>query len=249
MATFVIVHGAWGGGWEWTAVADLLREQGHRVFTPTLSGIGDRPDAPASPVGLATHVGDVVSVFERSDLRDVVLCGASYGGMPVSGAAEHVPDRIGLLVYVDGLVPLSGQAAVDLFPAWFARQVRDGLAEHGPAWRIPIPTRVAEALVPPGSVPDHVRRDYLERLRPHPAATFVDPLELGGSWDAVPKAFIRCTTTSWAEQVAGDPVAAGAERARSLGWMYRELPVRHDPQVFDPGGTARVLAEVAQLSI
>ena len=90
MATFVIVHGGFGGGWEWTPVARALRVQGRMVFTPTLTGMGDRvhlgPD-----VGLATHVQDVVATVEFEDLDEVILCGASYGGMPVTGAAVASP--------------------------------------------------------------------------------------------------------------------------------------------------------------
>ncbi len=246
MATIVIVHGAWGGGWEWSPVADLLRDHGHRVLTPTLSGMGERAHETAEePVGLATHVEDVASLLELEGLRDVVLCGASYGGLPVTGAADRVAERIRLLVYIDGLVPLLGQSAVDLFPVWFSDLVRDGLIEHGPTWRIAMPSNLFEALIPPGSVPDAVRREYLARIRPHPAASFVESLHLTGVWESVPKAFVRCTATSWADKVAGDPVAAGATRARNAGWTYRELPVPHDPQVFDPDGIARILTELA----
>jgi pimeloyl-ACP methyl ester carboxylesterase len=245
MATFVIVHGAWGGGWEWSPVADLLRAQGHRAYTPTLSGLGDRAHLdPDRTVGLTTHVDDLVALLELEGLRDVVLCGASYGGLPASGAADRARERVRLLVYVDGLVPRSGQAALELFPAWFADLVRDGLAEHGPAWRVPMPSRVFEALVPPGALPDDLRRADRDRLRPHPATSFTESLPLTGAWESVPKAFVRCTTTSWADEVAGDPVADGAARARSAGWTYRELPVPHDPQVFDPDGIARLLMEL-----
>ena len=122
MATFVIVHGGFGGGWEWTPVALKLRVQGHVVFTPTLTGMGERvhlgPD-----VGLATHVEDVVAMLEFEDLDEVILCGASYGGMPVTGAADRVADRIRLIAYVDALVPADGQSALDLLPR--------GVRRHG----------------------------------------------------------------------------------------------------------------------
>lgn len=245
MATFVIVHGAWGGGWEWSEVADLLSGQGHRVFTPTLSGMGERAHlARDETIGLTTHVDDVVGLLELEDLRDVVLCAASYGGMPATGAAERAPERIRLLVFVDGLVPLSDQAAIDLFPTWFAELVRDGVAAQGADWRVPMPSRLFDALIPPGSVPDDVRREYLERVRPHPAASFLEALRLTEAWESVPKAFIRCTTTSWTEEVAGDPVADGAARALNAGWTYRELAVAHDPQLFDAEGIARLLMEL-----
>ncbi len=92
---FVIVHGAWGGGWEWSPVARLLRERGHEVFTPTLTGMGERAHLGwGGRVGLATHVEDIVAVLEFENLSDVVLCGASYGGMPVTGAADRAAGRI-----------------------------------------------------------------------------------------------------------------------------------------------------------
>ncbi len=89
MATIVIVHGGFGGGWEWTPVAQTLRESGHVVFTPTLSGMGERSHL-GPGLGLGTHIEDVVAVLEFKDLHDVVLCGASYGGMAVTGAADRV---------------------------------------------------------------------------------------------------------------------------------------------------------------
>lgn len=107
MATFVIVHGGFGGGWEWTPVAQLLRERGHEVFTPTLTGMGERAHL-GPQVRLITHVEDIVAVLEFEDLDRVVLCGASYGGMAVTGAAGRAPDRIALLVYMDALVPRNG---------------------------------------------------------------------------------------------------------------------------------------------
>ena len=143
MATFVIVHGGFGGGWEWTPVALALRVQGHIVFTPTLTGMGERghlgPD-----VGLATHVKDVVAVLEFEDLDEVILCGASYGGMAVTGAADRVADRIRLIAYVDALVPADGQSALDLLPEWFGDMVRAAADDLGHGW-----VSIPPALLPP----------------------------------------------------------------------------------------------------
>ena len=246
MATFVIVHGAWGGGWEWSPVAGLLREHGHRVFTPTLTGMGERAHlSPREPVGLGTHIDDIVAVLEFERLRDVVLCAASYGGLPATGAAGRAADRVRLLVYIDGLVPVPGRPALDLFPAGFAALVRDGIAEHGPAWRMPLPPGLFDALIPAGSVPEAVRQDYRSRIRAHPAATFTEPIGLTGALESVPRAFVRCMADEWAEQAGGDPVAASAARARDAGWPYREIGVGHDPQVFDADGIAKLLTELA----
>ena len=173
MSTIVIVHGAWGGGWEWSPVADILRGDGHRVFTPTLAGMGERAHLdPMQPISLLTHITDLVSLLDFEQLRDVVLCAASYGGVPATGAADQAADRVRLLIYVDGLVPADGESALDLLPDGFASAVRAGLATNGPKWRVPMPPALFDALVPPRSVPAAVRQSYLERLRDHPALAF-----------------------------------------------------------------------------
>ena len=246
MTTFVIVHGAWGGGWEWSPVADILRGHGHRAFTPTLTGMGERAHlSHGEPVGLGTHIDDIVAVLEFERLRDVVLCGASYGGMPATGAADRAADRVRLLVYIDGLVPVSGQPALDLSPARFAGMVRDGIAEYGSAWRVPIPAGLFDALIPPGSAPEAVREDYLDRIRAHPAASLTEPIHLTDALESVPRAFVRCTAGEYAQQLGGDPVAASAAHALESGWAYREINVGHDPQLFDAEGIARLMIELA----
>jgi pimeloyl-ACP methyl ester carboxylesterase len=103
--TFVLVHGAWHGGWCWRRVADLLEHRGHRVFTPTLTGLGERSHLMSADINLDTHIADVVNVLKWEDLKDVVLVAHSYGGWPVSGAIEQTLDRIASVVYLDAFVP------------------------------------------------------------------------------------------------------------------------------------------------
>ena len=103
MATFVLVHGAWGGGWEWRWVSAGLRAAGHEVFAPTLTGLGDRAHLISPEVGLSTHIEDVRAVLRIEDIHDVVLCGQSSGGMVVTGVADREPERIAHLVYLDAL--------------------------------------------------------------------------------------------------------------------------------------------------
>jgi pimeloyl-ACP methyl ester carboxylesterase len=122
MATVLIVHGAWGGGWEWTPVADELRELGHDVFVPTLTGLGERSHL-GNDVALSDHLEDVLAVVAFERLRDVVMCGHSYGGMVATAAADRVPESVRGLVYLDGMVPRDGQAVVELFPP----ELGDGL--------------------------------------------------------------------------------------------------------------------------
>jgi pimeloyl-ACP methyl ester carboxylesterase len=246
MATLVIVHGAWGGGWEWSPVADLLRARGHRVMTPTLTGMGDRSHlGRGEPIGLHTHIDDLLAVFEFEDLHDVVFCGASYGGMPVTGAADRLASRLRHVVYVDALVPVDGQCALDLLPDGFTKIVRAGVNAHGSSWRVPMPSSLFDVLMPPGSLDEDTRTAYLARVRDHPSGTFLEPVRLTGAIDAVPRAFIRCTTTEFGEEPGADPIEGGAARARAEGWVYRELAAPHDPQVFNPTGIAALLDELA----
>src|SRR5437763_6310667 len=101
MATYVLVHGAWHGGWCWQRVTPLLRAAGHEVYTPTLTGLGERAHLGTPDVGLATHVEDIVTMLEYEDLTDVVLVGHSYAGMVITGVAHAVPSRLTHLVYLD----------------------------------------------------------------------------------------------------------------------------------------------------
>src|SRR5579871_2046893 len=114
MTTFVLVHGAWGGSYGFRYLRAPLREAGHEVFTPSLTGIGERVHLSSPQVNLTTHVTDVVNTILYEDLTDIVLLGYSYGGMVVTGALEHVADRVAHLVYLDAFVPADGQSLDDL---------------------------------------------------------------------------------------------------------------------------------------
>ena len=241
MGPLVIVHGAFGGGWEWTPVAEALRFGGIRVFTPTLSGLGDRYHLDPASVGMATHVADIVGVLEMEDLRDVTMCAASYGGMPVTAAAARLEDRLARLVYLDALVPRDGEAVVDLLPGRAGEDIRDGWREHGPAHRVPVPELV---LPPVGSAPESVRRSYVDRLRPQPVRTFVEPARVVDN--AVPTTFVRCVASTLAAEE--DPITAMAARARARGWDYRELEAGHDPHLSNPTEVVALLREVAAQS-
>ena len=113
MATFVLVHGAWGGGWVWKKIVPLLRAAGHDVHATTATGLGDRVHLAGPAVNLDTHISDVVSVLGFEDLTEVTLVGWSYGGMIITGVAERVPERLARLVYLDALVPADGQDSFD----------------------------------------------------------------------------------------------------------------------------------------
>ena len=114
MATFVLVHGAWAGGWAWSRVAPLLRKRGHEVFTPTLTGVGERRHLATADVDLDTHITDIVNVLTYEDLYQVLLVGWSYGGLVVSGVLDQVPERLARVIYLDAEVPRDGESEFDV---------------------------------------------------------------------------------------------------------------------------------------
>src|ERR671920_1676946 len=116
MTTFILIHGSMHGGWCWKRVAPLLRAVGHDVYTPTLTGLGERVHLAHPDVDLDTHIRDVLGVLKFEDLHDLVLVGHSYGTMVITGVADRVPERIGHLVYLDGAMASDGQAVLDFFP-------------------------------------------------------------------------------------------------------------------------------------
>jgi pimeloyl-ACP methyl ester carboxylesterase len=119
--TFVLVHGAWHGGWCWRRVADRLEQRGHNVFAPTLTGLGERSHLISSSVNLDTHIADIVNVIKWENLTGICLVAHSYGGWPVSGAIEQVPDRIASVVYLDAVVPGAASAGLTSRPSSVAK--------------------------------------------------------------------------------------------------------------------------------
>ena len=134
--TFVLVHGAWHGGWCWAKLARLLRDAGHEVYTPTLTGLGERAHLARPEVDLETHIQDVVAVLEAEELRQVTLVGHSYGGMVISGVAARTSGRIGHLVYLDAFVPEAGKSLLD-YVGERAAAMREAAAAHGEGWKLP----------------------------------------------------------------------------------------------------------------
>src|SRR6476620_6599379 len=112
MATFVLVHGALGGGWQWRSVARHLAAHDHEVYRPTLTGLGERSHLLTPQVDLTTHIQDVLSLLQWENLEQVFLCGHSYGGVVITGVADQRPERLARLVYIDALVPEDGQSAM-----------------------------------------------------------------------------------------------------------------------------------------
>lgn len=235
MATFVLVHGAWHGGWCWPRVADPLRTMGHRVFTPTLTGLGERSHLLDPRVDLITHVRDVVGVIESEELEEVVLCGHSYGGMVITGAADAVRHRVDAMVYLDAFLPEPNHSLIDCLPPERQRMIRENSAATG--WMTESPPASSWKVRSPE---DQIWVD--RRTTPHPAATMNQPLPHSRPWDSVRKAvYVRAE--------GYDPSPFGPIAARLKGnphWQVTGVPCGHDVMVDEPKLLIDILLDAAK---
>lgn len=231
MSTYVLVHGAWHGSWCWKRVRKALQALGHDVFTPTLTGVGDRAHLLSPTVDLDTHITDVVNLIKWEELYDVVLCGHSYGGCVISGVADRIPDRIAALVYLDAFVLESGQSLHDTLPAAMRDSQLQQAAETGDGWMVPpIP---AEAF--------HLNPSDLDwvnwQCNMQPLATFQQPLHLNGN-----SARIENVTFILAAGWSPSPFPHFYDVAKSKGWKTVTLDCGHDVMLDLPEELTRELS-------
>src|SRR5262245_26502205 len=232
MATFVLVHGAFHGGWCWKKVVPLLRAAGHETFTPTLTGLGERAHLLTPAVDLQTHVKDVAAVLEYEDLSGVVLVGHSYGGVVITAVSERVTDRLRHLVYLDAFVPEDGQALFDLLRPEGRARHHDMARTDGDGWRIPLFSLEALDVTAAQDV-----QWMSSRLTPQPLQAFVQPVHLSNrAARELPRTLISCTVKQFPAH------AAIAERLRAdPAWRYREIATGHDAMITAPKQVADLL--------
>jgi pimeloyl-ACP methyl ester carboxylesterase len=241
---YVLVHPAWFGGWCWWKVAPLLCAAGHRVLTPTLTGLGEREHLAGPEVGLATHIDDVVNAVVYEDLADVVLVGNSSSGAVITGVRDRIPDRLRTVVYLDAFVPSDGQSILELIPPERREAMEALVTAEGGGWSLP---RFApapwERFVPEAwDVRDNEDlRRVLPRLRPTPFRHFSDPLQLAGAEAESPRrVYVRCQR--WPHP-GFDRHARHAES--SPGWELREVPWSHLAYVTAPDDLTALLLNLA----
>ena len=231
--TFVLVHGAWQGGWCWQRVADRLRGNGHKVFTPTLTGLGERSHLLRQGIDIGTHITDVVNVMKWEQLTDIVLCGHSYGGFVISGVAELMAPAIRSIVFLDAFLPNDGDTIRNLTSS----AVQDAIGAALQSGALGMPPRPAEFFGV-----NAADREWVDSLCvPQPVGTFTDKIALTGARDKIArKTYIR----------AKNYANPGFDRAVTAvksdpSWRLHEAPSGHDVMVDAPERLTELLLEAA----
>jgi pimeloyl-ACP methyl ester carboxylesterase len=236
VTTFILIHGAWQGGWTWARVAPLLRARGHEVYTPTLTGCGERVQQLSPQVGLETHIEDVAATILFERLSDVVLVGHSYSGQVIAGVASRLPERIGRLVYLDAFLPDDGVSATMRQPEQIAHHYKESVEAAGFGWLIPPRSLEVLGVTDPGDVA------WLKELMlPHPYKTFNDPVTVSPESLAIPSVYVECV--DWIRVFK-----AQRELAVSRGWPVRELQTGHQAMTTAPEALNDTLDELAKES-
>ncbi|MBX3502734.1 MAG: alpha/beta hydrolase [Alphaproteobacteria bacterium] len=229
MATYVLVHGPSQGGWIFGRVAKLLRAKGHDVYTPTLTGAGDRSHIRAE-ANLSLHIEDVANVLRYEALNDVVLCGHAYGGFVISGVADHMPGRVRSLVYIDSFIPENGDALWKHMPVPFVPMFLGSTAGQGGLRIEPVPGEVFNL-----NMAD--REMFDARCTGMPIACLLEAIQLNGAWRTVRNRHY-VSTTGWAPS----PFLAEAEKLKAEpGWKLHSSPAGHLVMLDDPQFVADVL--------
>ena len=237
MSTFVLVHGAWHGSWCWKRVRKALQAHGHEVFTPTLTGVGERSHLLSPQVDLETHIHDVVNLIRWEELSNIVLCGHSYAGCVVCSVADRVPERIAALVYLDAFVPENGQSLSDTLPPEQWNAHLEATRVHGEGWKVP-PIPAAAFSV------NAKDADWMDRQCTVQAlAAFVQPLRLSGKGDAV-----KDVTYILASGYGNTPFRQFYERAKARGWKTLTVPCGHDVMLDLPEELTTILLNAAPRS-
>jgi pimeloyl-ACP methyl ester carboxylesterase len=236
--TFVFAHGSWHGGWCWVRVADRLRALGHRCFAPSYTGMGDRAHLLNKDITIDTFIDDIIGVIRAEELSDVILVAHSFGGIPVSGVADRIPEKIKHLVYLDSNLLESGQTAFSSYPAKdvadriaAAEAVNGGLA-------VPVPKKLTPVWGFPEGSPDY---DWvMRRLTPHPLRSYQTPLELKNPiGNNLPRTYVHCYAPE-------NPVIEPSRKLlRSLsGWQVLDLKGPHESMITNAPEFTNILLNV-----
>ena len=235
MATYLLVHGGFQGGWAYRRVARLLRGAGHEVYTPTLTALGERSHLAYVQVNLDTHVADIGNVILWEDLEDVILVGHSYGGIVVTGVADRMPEKIASLIYLNAGLPANGKCMMDTINAERRAAVQKLADDEGDGYMVS-----SKLVLDTGIEDETTNKLFLSRTSAHPYPSLLQPIHLTGKYkDVKKKAYVLATKKishhfkeyhEWAKQ--------------QPDWTAHELPTHHYPMVTAPDLTADLLMKI-----
>lgn len=229
MANIVLVHGTYAGGFMWRTVAELLRERGHCVWTPTLTGVGERQHLNGPGVGLGTHIQDIEATLFYEDISDAVVLGFSYGGMVLAGLSQEATDRIAATILLDAALPEDGEAIHDVYAHVGADTLPSEVARlHARIRRL--------AFEPDLGVPPWAEQN--PRFSPMPANCHWDGVTRGPLFTTRPGYYIQASQWSMNTRCA--------ERAAELGWTVWEIDAPHDAMDTDPLGLTELIDRAAR---
>lgn len=239
--TFVLLHGTWHGGWVWKYVRNILEDLGHRVFTPTLTGCGEREHLSSPDVGLETHIQDIINVIEYEDLTDIFLVGHSFTGVAMTGAADRIKNRIKHICFFDALVPFGNRMSG--VPRKADGTLEDYFIERQPkfidGYKMDMWADYPLKMLLPE---DHPKAEWVRsKISTHPAKAWTDILTLNnGGWADMSRSFIHCTGQKFAmssEKMVGP--------ARQPGWKFVELDIARNGMVTHPEIVAETFISLA----
>lgn len=231
MATIVLVHGSWHGGWCWKKLLPLLREQNHEIYTPTLTGLGEKSHLATKNINLSTHVTDITNLLFYEDLTEIILIGHSYGGAVISGVAEKVPNRIKKLVYLDACIPQNNKSIFDIIPGLENIFRKRTQISQGKDW-------IVEPFDPKnwGITKEEDLQWIKSRLSPMPIHTHDEPINISNfERSNMPKTFIRCSEFD-------DTKIFALVAKEGKNWDYHEIKSGHDVMVLYPEQLANVIS-------
>jgi pimeloyl-ACP methyl ester carboxylesterase len=236
MANFVLVHGTWVGGWIWRNVAERIRARGHLVFTPTMTGLGERAHLASPQTNLDTHIQDIAAVIECERLDDVVLVGTSYAGLVISGVADRMPTKISSLIYLNAALPANGKCMLDTVSAERRGAVQKLADDEGGGYVVS-----SKLVLDTGIEDEAANKLFLKRTSAHPLPSLLQPIKLTGKYkDVKRKAYVLATKKmshyfreyyEWAKQ--------------QPDWTAHEIPTHHYPMATAPDLTADLLMKIA----
>ena len=231
---FLLIHGAWHGGWVWNEISEILRYQRYSVSTPTLTGLGEKKHLLSSKITIETFIEDVVNHIIFEDLNNIILVGHSFAGSVISGVADKLKDRIQKLIYFDAMILIDGQKPFDITPKETVEQRIELAKKFGNNISIPAPSPDAFGVF-------DIKKSLLleEKLTPHPLSAFQSKLILKNEvGNGIPLSYIFCTKPVYKS------LESSREVVRKMKWPIFELNAGHDAMLTHPKETLNLLMKI-----